>query len=264
MIRNTQIIFCNYAVALFLCYLFFDPKPSAGHFEAHWPVYVPLMVLLPSVFFLLAASVRHVGIVRTDAAQRLSLFIPILAAWLIFKEEFTPYKVAGLIIGFPALGLILAKKSTGSTNARTWMLPAIVLLGFGVADTLFKKVVTFSEPNYTTSLFIVFMGAIVIAFFAMLYEILILKKTKFSVMNIAYGALVGIFNFGNILFYLQAHREFSDNPSTVFAAMNMGVIVTGSLAGVLIFGEKLSLKNYIGIVLALLAIVFVALSQMYA
>ncbi|MFP9098229.1 EamA family transporter [Flavobacterium sp. RHBU_24] len=264
MIRNTQIIFCNYAVALLLCYLFFAPKPSVSLFQAHWPVYVPLMILLPSVFIFLAASVRKVGIVRTDAAQRLSLFIPILAAWFIFKENFTPYKVAGLIIGFPALGLILAKKSTASNNAGTWLFPIVVLLGFGIVDTLFKKVVTFSEPNYTTSLFMVFIGAIIITFFAMLYEIFILKKTNFSIMNIAYGALVGIFNFGNILFYLQAHQEFSNNPSTVFAAMNMGVIVTGSLAGVLIFGEKLSLKNYVGIVLALLAIVFIALSQLYA
>jgi drug/metabolite transporter (DMT)-like permease len=96
-----------------------------------------------------------------------------------------------------------------------------------------------------------------------LYEILFLKK-KINTMNIAYGALVGIFNFGNILFYLKAHKEFSTNPSTVFAAMNMGVIVTGSLAGVLIFNEKLSVRNYAGIILALVAIVLIALSQIYS
>jgi hypothetical protein len=43
------------------------------------------------------------------------------------------------------------------------------------------------------------------------------------------GGLVGAFNFGNILFYLKAHQAFADNPSTVFAAMNMGVIILGSL-----------------------------------
>jgi hypothetical protein len=35
------------------------------------------------------------------------------------------------------------------------------------------------------------------------------------------SGLVGAFNFGNILFYLKAHQAFADNPSTVFAAMNM-------------------------------------------
>lgn len=260
-IRNTQIICCNYVVALLLCYLFFDPKPSLALYATHWGTYTTLMMLLPSIFLFLALSIKNVGIVRTDAAQRLSLFIPILAAWFIFKEDFNNYKLMGLAVGLPALLLILSKKT--DKPAREWMYPAAVLLGFGAVDTLFKKVALFPEPEYTTSLFMIFIGALIITFFAVLYEIIFLKK-KINTMNIAYGALVGIFNFGNILFYLKAHKEFSTNPSTVFAAMNMGVIVTGSLAGVLIFDEKLSVRNYAGIILALVAIVLIALSQIYS
>lgn len=259
-ISNTQIIFCNYTVALLLCYLFFEPQPSAALYTSHWGTYSALMLLLPSIFLFLAFSIKYVGIVRTDAAQRLSLFIPILAAWFIFREEFNPYKIMGLLVGFPALLLILSKKA--DKPAREWIFPAIVLLGFGTVDTLFKRVALFAEPDYTTSLFIIFCGALAVTFFVMLYELFFLKK-KVNAMNIAYGALVGIFNFGNILFYLKAHKEFADNPSTVFAAMNMGVIVTGSLAGVLIFDEKLSARNYAGIILALIAIVMIALSQLY-
>jgi hypothetical protein len=43
----------------------------------------------------------------------------------------------------------------------------------------------------------------------------------------------------DILFYLKAHQDFSESPSTVFAGMNLGVIVIGSLVGVLIL-KKLS------------------------
>jgi hypothetical protein len=53
-------------------------------------------------------------------------------------------------------------------------------------------------------------------------------KTRLRAINILFGGLVGAFNFGNILFYLKAHQAFADNPSTVFAAMNMGVIILGS------------------------------------
>ena len=80
----------------------------------------------------------------------------------------------------------------------------------------------------------------------------------------AWGIAVGVFNFGNIYFYLKAHQAFSENPSTVFAGMNMGVIVLGSLIGVLIFKEKLSKKNYLGIFLALLAIVLLTYAQLKA
>ncbi|MNL61192.1 hypothetical protein D3C87_1850830 [compost metagenome] len=49
----------------------------------------------------------------------------------------------------------------------------------------------------------------------------------------------------------------ADNPSVVFAAMNMGVIITGSLVGILIFKEKLNKLNYWGLALALLAILLI-------
>ncbi|MEG0850051.1 MAG: EamA/RhaT family transporter, partial [Flavobacterium sp.] len=70
-----------------------------------------------------------------------------------------------------------------------------------------------------------------------------------------------IFNFGNILFYLKAHKAFAENPSTVFAGMNMGVIILGSLVGLFFFKEKLSKINIIGLLLALVSIVFIVRSQ---
>jgi drug/metabolite transporter (DMT)-like permease len=260
--RSTQLILCNYVVALLLCYVFFEPEADVSYLGQHWQVYVPLMVLLPSIFLFLAASVKHVGIVKTDAAQRLSLFIPILAAWLIFHESFNTWKILGLAVGFPALLLILSKKEEAGKPGREWRYPAIVLLGFGVVDTLFKQVALLEKPGYTTSLFMIFAGALIFTLILMIYESVFLNR-KIEPVNFAFGFLVGIFNFGNILFYLKAHKAFAENPSTVFAAMNMGVIVLGSLTGVFLFKEKLTLKNYAGIFLALMAIVFITLSQIF-
>ena len=259
-VSSGQVLGFNYVFALLLSYLFFPVDFTVLNTSSPWEIYLPLMVMLPSVFLVLALSIKHVGIVRTDAAQRLSLFIPILAAWLIFKEEFNAYKILGLCIGLPALALILSKKA--DKPAKEWAYPALVLVGFGVIDTLFKQIALIKTVPYTTSLVIIFFGALVITVMAVCYELIFLKK-KLSLMNFAYGALVGIFNFGNILFYLKAHKAFAENPSTVFAAMNMGVIVLGSLVGIIIFKEKLSGRNYTGIALALVAIVFITLSQIY-
>jgi drug/metabolite transporter (DMT)-like permease len=46
----------------------------------------------------LLAAIKHMGIVKTDAAQRLSLFIPLLAAWLIFNENFNLLKITAFLI----------------------------------------------------------------------------------------------------------------------------------------------------------------------
>jgi hypothetical protein len=42
--------------------------------------------------------------------------------------------------------------------------------------------------------------------------------------------LCGMFNL-KYPFHLKAHQDFSESPSTVFAGMNFGVIVIGSLVG---------------------------------
>ncbi len=197
------------------------------------------------------------GIVKTDAAQRLSLFIPILAAWLIFGENFNALKIIAFGIAFPTLLLVLAKPSENTKNK--WIYPAVVLVGFGVIDILFKQISLYTNLPYTTSLFIVFILALSIMTAVVGFEIF--NKAKLNFKSLLFGGLVGIFNFGNILFYLKAHQAFVENPSTVFAGMNMGVIIIGSLIGIFIFKEKLSKINYAGLFLALVAIVLILLSQ---
>jgi drug/metabolite transporter (DMT)-like permease len=257
--NTTQIVAWNYVFALLLCYFIFSPDISTIDATAPWSIYIPLGVLLPSIFLFLAASIKHMGIVKTDAAQRLSLFIPLLAAWLLFYEEFTTLKVIAFIIALPALLLILSKKTENKNS--NWIYPSMVFVGFGVIDILFKQIALATSLPFTTSLFIVFGISLAIIIVVVLYE-LVIKKVKITAINLGLGALVGIFNFSNILFYLKAHQAFAKNPSTVFAAMNMGVIIIGSLVGIVVFKEKLNAKNYIGLLLALIAIVLITISQM--
>lgn len=257
-ISITQIVATNYVLALILCYFFFSPDLVTVTAQAPWGIYIPLGILLPSIFLFLAASIQHMGIVKTDAAQRLSLFIPILAAWLIFGEQFNALKITAFLIAFPALLLILTKPSDNTENK--WVYPAVVLVGFGLIDILFKQIALYTNLPYTTSLFVVFGIAMAIMLVVISVEIRY-KKRKLKYQSILFGALVGLFNFGNILFYLKAHQSFAENPSTVFAGMNMGVIIIGSLTGIFVFKEKLSKMNFTGLFLALIAIVLIVMSQ---
>ena len=257
-VSQVQIVGWNYVFALIFCYLSFSPDLSELRTLAPWGIYVPIGILLPAIFLFLAASIKQVGIVKTDAAQRLSLFIPILAAWLLFKEDFNILKITALLVGFPALLLILTKPSPNPENK--WIYPAVVLLGFGIIDILFKQIALYTSLPYTTSLFVVFGIALLIMIVAVVYDVIV-TKVPLNFKNIIFGGLVGIFNFGNILFYLKAHKAFAENPSTVFAGMNMGVIVIGSLVGIFVFKEKLTKMNYAGLFLALIAIILIVMSQ---
>ena len=258
-----QAVTFNYLTALTLCFLFFKPDVKIITGTAPWPIYIALAILLPTIFLFLAASVKKLGIVKTDIAQRLSLFIPILAAYFIFKEDFNQLKFIGLGVGFLAIILTFLRKSESKSESGNRFYPIIVFVGFGVIDVLFKQIALHKELPYTTSLFTVFS----LAFFVSLIIIIIMvvtKKTKLQLVNIGCGLILGLFNFGNILFYLKAHKALATNPSTVFAAMNLGVIVVGSLIGVLVFKEKLTKLNYFGIALALCAVILITISQLNA
>ncbi|RZK66879.1 MAG: DMT family transporter [Pedobacter sp.] len=259
-INIIQAVTINYFAALILCYIFFKPDIIIVNASAPWSIYLSLAVLLPSVFLLLAASIRNLGIVKTDIAQRLSLFIPILAAYFIFSEDFNQLKIIGLLVGFPAIFLTFLRKTVQKENQGNWIYPLMVFIGFGVIDVLFKQIALYNLLPYTTSLFVVFCLAFIVSLIIVIV-LMIIRKIKIQLVNLACGLVLGLFNFGNILFYMKAHKALSNNPSTVFAAMNMGVIVVGSLIGIIIFKEKLTKINYLGIVLALAAVIFITLSQ---
>jgi len=258
-----QIIGWNYLIAILLAWFLFTPDWKSIRVEnSVWIFFSSLWFLMPLVFLFQALSLKYVGIVKTDIAQRLSLFIPILASYFLFNERFTNYKIIGIIIAFTAIFFTLHKTDNKHNNDKKWVYPILVLLGFGIIDVLFKKIVSVSELAFTTSLFVVFCGAFVVTCIFNLGNIIV-RTEIFSIKNIYWGIVLGLLNFGNIYFYLRAHKELPENPSTVFATMNLGVIVLGSLVGVFFFNEKLSKKNYFGLVLALIAVVFIVISQIY-
>lgn len=252
------VISWNYLAALLLCLAVYRPDVSVLTAQAPWLLYGALALLLPGVFFLLVQSIRFTGIVRTDAAQRLSLFIPILAAWLVFGEQFSLLKSAGILCAFAALFLLLSKKSDAS-NRSGWFYPLLVLLGYGVIDLLFKQLSQHTSLSYTTSLFVIFCMALPVAF---TMRFIGKATSQQPIRDLGIGVIIGLLNFGNILSYLLAHRYFPESPSTVFAGMNMGVILVGSAVGILGFREKMQTRNYVGLALALVSVVLIAASQM--
>jgi len=254
-----QMIGWNYLFAAVFCFAVYRPQISLSA-NIPYGLFLPLMILLPTIFLVQANSVKYTGIVRTDIAQRLSLLISLLAAYVIFKENFSLLKFFGLSIGLISIFLMLSKGKTNDKISGMWYLPAAVLAGFGVIDILFKKVAQFISFQYTSSLFLIFCGAFGFSALIILFQ-MIFRGQRLKLKNLYWGAGLGVLNFGNILFYLKAHQILKDNPSTVFACMNLGVIILGSLSGIVLFKEKMSKINYLGLILAVVAVGIIAVAQ---
>lgn len=260
-ISISQAVTWNYLFAIGLSIFFFRPTINTLSLSSISSIHIVLGILLPSIFIFLALSVQKTGLARTDIAQRLSLFISLTAAYFIFKENYSTLKYLGIAVGFLAIIFTVHRKSTIKVSYGNWLFPLLVFIGFGIIDISFKLISQYTSLPYTTSLFLIFCIAFVLSLGYVGYLVLT-KKTKLQLVNFICGCVLGFFNFGNILFYLKAHQAMANNPSTVFAAMNMGVIICGSLIGILIFKEKLSKLNYLGLTLALLAIILITLAQL--
>ncbi|AFI85950.1 hypothetical protein BBH51_06625 [Aggregatibacter actinomycetemcomitans] len=250
-----QAIAFNYIVALSLSWFLLKPDFKGLEFtdfiaqSENMPIFLALGILLPSVFIVMSKAVEFAGIVRSDAAQRLSLFLPILAAFLIFHETLSQPKLVGIVLAFIGLFCLLSKPNQQSAVDFRGVLGLVgVWFGYGIIDILFKQVAK-SGGALPTTLFIAFSLAACIMFIYLLF-----KQTKWNVESFVGGIILGVLNFFNILFYIKAHQSFGSNPTLVFAGMNIGVICLGTLTGALIFKEKISKINWLGIVFSLTAI----------
>ncbi|MBN8712698.1 MAG: EamA family transporter [Xanthomonadales bacterium] len=254
-----QAIAWNYVVAAALTAILLRPRLDSLHMPGTpWLALLALGVLLPTIFLALAAAVRHAGIVRSDAAQRLSLVLSLLAAFVLFGEQLTFAKAAGMAIGLAALLCMVwrAGMATPGAGAATWFYPLLVFAGFGTIDILLKRVAAAGVP-LGTSLLGMFALALLVATAMQLWR-RARGTTRFTVRSAAGGLLLGLLNFGNILFYLRAHQALPQHPALVFTSMNIGVVALSAMVGLLLFRERLSSLNLAGVALVIPAIALLA------
>lgn len=255
-IQVDQAIAFNYVMAGALCWLLLGSRPGVLLNDAStWPLLAALGLLLPSVFLIMAKAVQQAGIVRSDVAQRLSLLLPLIAAFTLFGESASQGKVVGIGVALLALAALLWRPTSGkaqSASGRASIMAMLLLLGvwlgYGAIDILFKQMAKTGSafPNTLLGAFIL-AGLVSFAWLAS-------RRTAWSGRSMLAGLLLGLLNFGNIYFYVRAHQVYSENPTLVFSAMNIGVISLGTLVGAGVFRERIHWVNAAGVAMAIVAI----------
>ena len=243
-----QTIVAGYPVAFLLTWILLRPDVSNIHaLDSAWGIIIALGVLLPAVFIILGRAIEAVGMVATDASQRLSLIIPIVAAFLLFGEVLTGTRVLGLALGFLALGALVYRPQDNVGHMQTKRTPLWlfgVWAGYGIIDILFKQVAK-QGTAFPLTLFVSFGVA---GLLLLIY--LLVTRVRWQRDALVAGLLLGTLNMGNIYAYVRAHQMLSDSPSIVFTGMNVGVIAVATLIGVGVFKERLNRINMVGLLLA--------------
>ncbi|MBO7082067.1 MAG: EamA family transporter [Neisseriaceae bacterium] len=243
----SAIIGINYFAAAVWVLLALRPQIIPNLTVSDAPIFIALGILLPTVFIVMGKAVSVAGIAKADAAQRLSLFLPLAASFLFFGEAFNLSRMVILVISLLSLWLLGKNQEQKLSKSHIlWLLG--VWAGYGICDILLKQLSTAND--LANRLWVMFVLA------AMVMSIYwIVQKQKIKGQDILLGSLLGSLNFGNIYFYLHAHRSFAHSPTIVFTAMNLGVIVLATIMGVLFFHEKINKINILGLILAIAAII---------
>ena len=209
-------------------------------------------------YLLMTASTQRSGVTVTSLSSKLSVVLPTLAGVVLFGEKLNFVATMGIVLALVALVLVVGGKNTTNKDIKiNWLLPVLIFFGTGTGDILMKL-----TEQQNTSDDMSFMIAF-IYFIAMLFGILIVAhdlirgKSKWQWKNAIGGIGLGVINFFSTFCVYHAMRCF-DNV-VLFPIYNIGVVSLTALTGWLLFKEKLTWKNYLGLAIAIIAVILITL-----
>ena len=211
-------------------------------------------------YLLMTASTQSSGVTITSLSSKLSVVLPTLAGVLLFQETLTGQVSIGIVLALVALVLVVGDGNTSANDQRTsWLLPVLIFFGTGTGDILMKL----NEQRNTAddmSFMIAFIYLIAMVFGILLVSFDLLRgKSKWQNKSIVGGIALGGINFFSTYCIFHAMRCF-DNV-ILFPVYNVGVVSLTALIGWLLFKEKLTWKNYLGLAIAILAVVLISVKS---
>ena len=255
-------IFVNYIVAFSMGFFFAERQiPFSEIYLQPWfSGALFLGALFVSIFFVMAMTAQKNGVSVTSIAGKMSVVVPVVFGIILYNESVTFLKIVGIMMALIAVYLSSVKEEKSEKNG-TLLLPILLFIGSGTIDTLLKYI----QENYVADEDVsIFSGSLfgiagVFAFFILVIKT-IKKRASFGYKNIIAGIILGVPNYYSIIFLIKALQNKNFESSTLFTINNVAIVVVSTLVGLFFFKEKFSIKNKVGVVMAILGIVLVTIA----
>ncbi len=239
--------------------------PDYGSYSQQgWFIYAVTLGCSFLFFFnIMGYIVKHLGITVMSVSNKLSLVIPVSAAFFIFHEEATTLKIAGIIIALVAVVFTSLKEEENKHTLKIKQLfwPILLFVGSGMNDTLIKFSQTFYMQDADNAPFnITIFSAAAAAGILILIVLLVSGKSKLNYKSIVGGLMLGVPNYFSMHFLIKALSLNGYGGSVIFPLNNIGVVTVSSILAFVLFREKLSKVNIAGIALAVLSIILIAIA----
>ena len=259
-----QAIVFNYVTCFTCGWLHLGHFPIRSvDFDAAWMPYALILGLIfISGFNAAALTVRHFGVTIGQIMQKMSILMTVPFAILAYQESAGWTKIVGFLFALASIILVnwpsksAAKPDQpGQLQSKNLLwIPVLTWILSGLLEVLLVRVqnerfTDMSDPTFIITIF----GT------AGLLGLLVAtigwstRNLTFAWKNVLAGIILGIPNYGSMLFILLA-LDSGLEGSFVFPVANVGIIVLTTIGAVTLFREKLSRLNWLGIGLAVAAI----------
>lgn len=261
---NLQALMWNYLTATVIGYAM-----SAAHGPVTLPVsepWFPLSILTGFWFILtyvlMVVSSQRSGVTVTSLSSKLSVVIPTLFGVLFLKEALGLTQTTGIVLALTALCLVVGGKGKNQVKTEKTtlivLLPILIFFSTGIGDVLMKITETKNLSEDLTPM-VAFIYGISFLFSLLLLGYDLAKgKSKWQWKNAGGGLVLGAVNFFSTYCVYHAMRVF-DNV-VLFPVYNIGVVCLTALAGWLQFKEKLTWINYLGLAIAIIAVLLITMA----
>ena len=220
---------------------------------------LPVTLLLGSIcgalflgsFLLLQWNVSRNGVALPATFMKLGVLVPTLLSALIFGEQLTILRILGVAVAVAAILLMQEEGKKGKGGSMAGLI--ILLLAGGLSDFMSKLYEELGEPalkdQYLLYTFVVALILCVI--------LCILRKQSLCWQDALFGLLIGIPNYFSARFLLLSLNQLP--AVVVYPTFSAGTIVLTTLAGLILFGEKLSTRKWLALCVILGALVLLNL-----
>ena len=197
-------------------------------------------------FMVLQWNIRKNGVVLPATFMRLGVIVPTVLAVVIFREKPGIMQIIGVLIAIAAIVVIQYNKN-GEKSKATGGLILLLLCG-GITDTTAKIYDQWGNPALESHyLLFVFIMALI-----MCIGVVVWKKQSVTPADALFGLLIGIPNYFSARFLLLSLGAV---PAVVaYPTYSVGTIVMITLAGIVIFREKLTRQRIIALMMILCAL----------
>lgn len=217
------------------------------------------------LFNVIAKTAQTMGVAIASVANKLSLVIPFLFSIVLYNEAATGLKIAGVLLALVAVVFTCwpsadYKEPSGKVvKPAYFLLPLFLFVGSGLLDTMIKYVETTFVNNSNQNAYLIssFAAAATIGSIRLLIGFGS-GSMKFEPKAVLAGIIIGVPNYFSIWCLMGVLKAYAGNSSAIIPINNMGIVLFSTLAAFLLFNEKLSKLNWIGIVLSIAAIALIA------